>query len=634
MEMYILIASWLTIIIAFAVAAIMKIRNSSGSLFVVAAGVFISGVLLFIPAFLSSEVQALIPAIFAAVRRAMQMFVLNRSSDGPALNIDITFKVFYDSTLGVLQIIAPIISATAILSLVGDTLSALRCYTPTKKDKYIFSEINKKSLELALSIKKNKPDSVIVFSNLNAPNDESVKLIEKIKAKKFFLIKKSVDAIYGKLAKCKAQYHYFNLTENATTNIDTSIKLIDKYADHKKVFIYIFTNDIEDEMLFDEIIGSKQNIKIINETQTIVYELLAKNPVYSCIKNEKKNPSVLLLGFGHIGIQLLQSMLWCTRSSSYHTSFMAMDRNIEERVGVFKRHCPGIDMKQYDINYLHENIDFNTFRLVDYLTQNGAAYNYIVISTNDDDLNIKMTLDLVSLYRRMQKSPVFNVLIRDELKYEVFKNHIYKDEKINFFGNYKDFFQSDVILEHSLDRMAMVINQVYCDFNKPEEEQKQFDRKIALYDWNLLTSVQRRSNKALAVYLQYRLWEQGCKYVEKDATGKQLNYLKDVLKDDLLKYSMVEHERWNAFMLTEGWYTLGFEEAIARGKHVLTIEKQHACITNWDSLAVLGKSFNKKFIEFDMNFVLKTEEILNGYAKDFGYNYKIVSLDTGGVEAP
>jgi hypothetical protein len=316
-------------------------------------------------------------------------------------------------------------------------------------------------------------------------------------------------------------------------------------------------------------------------------------------------------------------MAWCCTSAKYKASVMILDKNIRERIGIFKRCCPALGFDRYNIQYHDENVDFRTDALNGFLTKNGLDYDYIVISTGDDDVNLSTALELKELFGRSGKSPVMNVMVRDDKKSALFKRHLGgAGSEPHLFGCRKDICRFDAILHDASDQMAMVIHQVYSC--KDKEQPGNFTRDGAMRDWNLLTSVKKRSNKALALHLGYRLWEQGCLLAEDHLEITGLDYLKDVLKNDLLRFAKLEHARWNAYMLTEGWHPLSIEEAVAAGSVSRPEFKQHACITDWDNLARIDKAFHQDFMEYDKNFIVKTGGIINAYNKTFGYHCRIV----------
>ena len=87
---------------------------------------------------------------------------------------------------------------------------------------------------------------------------------------------------------------------------------------------------------------------------------------------------------------------------------------------------------------------------------------------------------------------------------------------------------------------------------------------------------------------------------------------------------MNEHERWNAFMCSEGFRSVDFETvkkyAPYTRSHKDEAAKLHPCITSWKNLEMLQKKYDElqgklhlkksNFIEYDEKLVVEIPKII------------------------
>lgn len=652
MEYSMLILSWISIILSIAAASAAFLKKKSGGLGILAAGMYLSGVFLFFTLF-TREYPILQSILYAAIR-TLQMFLLNNSlEDLISSHGDISMLFAY--SLGFLHIAAPILSATAILAALSSRFAYLRCHISLYSDKFIFSEVNKNSLALAASIKSSKKRAIIIFVDDNTGRIDQA-LLDSVKSNGFFLLKKSMDALFRPMKYRFCEYHFFTISNSRDENLSLAIKLIEKYIDNLNVFVYTFSGNKEAEEVLDSIksTGPKVNIRIINEAQTIAYELLQNNPVYQCFHENEKAAEVLLIGLGSTGTEILKGMIWCNQYLEHRVSYTICDINAKERESFFRRSCPALDLEKYHIRFCQENLNISDDGVFGFLNRNPRNYHYIVISTGSDDLNLSLAMDLKSFFSRRKTKPCISVLIRDKMKLEIVKNYMIKDSKqeIYLFGCSEDLYRCERIVDETVQKIAMGVNLVYEDvFHSGTIEHA--DTGTAYEKWNALTSVLQRSNKALALHIQYRLWEQGCQYTEESKPDKSVDkkgnrattgakkhavdYLEDVLHNDeavILRYAKLEHERWSAYMLTEGWFPFEKGEQVTSSHYKLPAEKKHGAIKDWEPFLKLDRALPDKMLLFyDSNFVKKTGLILSGLDHRLDYSFQIVSLPKSASQA-
>ena len=169
-------------------------------------------------------------------------------------------------------------------------------------------------------------------------------------------------------------------------------------------------------------------------------------------------------------------------------------------------------------------------------------------------------------------------------------------------------YSKDVLVNDSLDKMAMILNHNYAKGNSIEE------------DWKKCDYFSRMSSRASADYVNAIIKASGLSKAEIRKSGF------NVSKEMLVNLGKHEHLRWCAFHYVMGYDLMNEEEFIARiqcylsGENIKltkdTKRRLHACLCDWKELAELSTKVNSltgeniNYQQLDIENVLMIPELL------------------------
>lgn len=406
------------------------------------------------------------------------------------------------------------------------------------------------------------------------------------------------------------------LGENYIENVGVATTIINQLptnTNNERLHI-VLNSELEDWINYFSGINAC-DIKLFNNAKIIARQFLKEYPPYRLIKINSQeaialsNYTVVIVGFGKIGEQLLLHILEQTQYVGTEFKAIVVDKNMNNLRGMFESKYKGI-CKNYNIEFL--NIDIGTSQFNTLIEDNLSRLNQIIICMQEDEKNLKAGIELKSLIKFsnninhhieiMIKCTSHNLFIK-KLKEDKEYNNI-----LNFFGNYEDVFTPDILIDEKLDALAKGINDTYNKYNPNYSKH-----------WNDLTPFLKDSNRYNALHIFSKLHLVGlnaCKKINVPCAAYVIE-----TKEELLTYlgeirikrlSQIEHLRWNAFHFTHGWDLLPLEKAIEwKDKE----NKLHTCLVSWEELEGVSNKFG---IDYKMKDQEQVEHIVD-YLKSINY---------------
>ena len=196
------------------------------------------------------------------------------------------------------------------------------------------------------------------------------------------------------------------------------------------------------------------------------------------------------------------------------------------------------------------------------------------------------------------------------------------------FGNLDEVFTYARLVDSPLEKLAKNVHLAYEEIFSDGP----IDVKQALKRYNVF-EVNKRSNRANALHIRYKLNMLGLDYTEEeDVEEVQLQdyYTREAL--DKMSYS--EHSRWMAFLETEGWTVAQREEVLAyresgisKGRHNCPLLKMHPYICEYEKLKDLSIELeNKDTTIYDEELIVRIPDILGDKWNVIGKKYKIIKM--------
>ncbi len=505
--------------------------------------------------------------------------------------------------------LAPILASSLILSFIGDTGEKMRLALRFSGKCYVFSELNENSLALAKGINDNIDKKTIIFCDVKNVDKD---LISKAKELGIILLYKPCEDI--KISKKFDKYEFCIISSSEDTNIKLAETLILKHSEINdiKVNINAFiqsgtnVNFLESVMESIEKENTSLELRCIDEIAFFCNHLIFNHPLYDT-KGNGNNISVAIIGCGRTGMRMLKTVYWAGQIDGYTLKIRVYDKSADKIRKEFERQCPGLKGNT-TIKFIEADVDTLDFSKKLLAEENSLDATYIVVAMGDDQLNLSISDELYRIYRRSREfnnevMPEIFARVRSEVKSDAFfeNNDFLENRHIKLFGTAESIFSDKTLFDTDLENLAFAVHLAYNKFLRKKKGDKDYD---AAYKNFRTSEYDRRSSMAVALHIPAKLCL--CEDIPKtdgnNLTKKNIKILANALKNDrdlCDRLAINEHERWNAFMLSEGYQPVSIEEMFKfgdiTGSNRDDLSKLHPCITDWETLDKVESKFNKRY---------------------------------------
>lgn len=544
------------------------------------------------------------------------------------------FASFYKIILGILHIALPAVSALTAVTVLFRCFSSLRLLAANlnKKPIFIFSEFNEYSAQLAKSLDDIACD--IVFANSEKDSIDT----ENDTKHPFIFKDENITEVRIK-QKGKKEVYLFCISENEDDSLSYSLKLIEKlreYPESRQEHIHIFQfSKFEDYSVYiDSADKGSLDVQCINEYEKLIYNLLNRYPLF---KYAKDSIHLLIHGLSPINMVALKTVCWCGTLSGFSLKISVVGVDIQSQIDELKLNVPGLFSGRYDINFHNCRSEKE---VIDIVSDKCPDANYIIVSDNNDNATMNLGLTLRRLYYKLDPEfkncpPIF-CYVKDPAKSNITEN-LYTAEtnpkrKISYdlipFGSLEEVYTYSELVESEIEKLAKNVHLAYEEIFSDGE----IDVKEALKRYNTF-EVNKRSNRANALHIRYKLNLLGLDCVKDDGTAG-VNLADYYTNEQIVKMSVAEHDRWMAFLESEGWTVSTKDDVyayrksgISRGRHNCPILKMHPYICEYDKLKELSLELEgKDTTVYDTELILRIPDILGDKWNVTGTKYKIVKL--------
>ena len=547
----------LSFIIAFYFLKNDDSKKSVKPISVLLIGTFLSGVLLFMPHYFNSPatVLSVIEAILVSVHDSVQLFILGNNYNivtdalgqmqGLGLNI-------YRITGAILFILAPILTTGFVLIMFESVSSYIKYCRYYFSDEYVFSCLNARSVALAESIRHKDQKALLIFAD--SSKNVSNELKTSVQSLKAIYFRKELSSLNLNFHSTKKDLLFFLLNNDESENLDLALKVADKYADRDKTHIYVMSSETEGELLLSSVNNNKVKLRRINEVRSLINHFLyyEGHRLFKTAlpdKDGKKKINVVIVGLGNYGTEMLKALAWYGQMDGYEIRIDAFDKD-ESAEDKFAMLCPELTdpaingkiiegESRYTIK-IHSGIDVETKQFFDEL-KTLPKTTYALVALGSEDLNIQNSVNLRVLFERLGSKPILQSIVSDPQKNTSLKNlrnsHD-QDYNIEFIGNLKTSFSADVIMNSELERDALSRHLKWGD-----------EDSFWKYEYNY------RSSVASAIHRKARI---ACKIPGADKSEVDLTQQESNVLETL------EHQRWNAYMRSEGYVYSGNPDKSSR----------------------------------------------------------------------
>ncbi len=242
--------------------------------------------------------------------------------------------------------LAPIVGGAMLLSLLSDLFPGLACFFQQGRDKFVFSELNERSVLLAESLRGysgalsleggDRPAGkrCIIFTDAYVDMEDEARAELLQRAKKLGICLQ--DDVTALRLRGKTRVTYFLMDRDEQANLDTAIELAGSYrelcAGATGVDILLFTRDGNaNELVKDLQQGCIQDgeharpdvtIKVVRDIAAAIYRLLNDYPLFIPLleaPGAEEKLSLLVVGDTNACFEMIQAAYWCGHVCDHKT---------------------------------------------------------------------------------------------------------------------------------------------------------------------------------------------------------------------------------------------------------------------------------------------------------------------------
>ena len=539
------------------------------------AGFFISALIIFFPIYYhcyfnsDSQVLRIIKSVLLSIHNTMRLFILDGdfeiikttiNSTTVSVGLDKAYSVY----AAILFVVAPVLTAGFVLSFFKNVSATVKYHLSPKSDIYVMSELNERSIVLAEDILTNpdvKGRKLVVFTGVFEKEDEeNSELIEQAKHLGAICFKKDVTEISLKPKARGIKRKIYFVGDNEDQNVKQALTLIPTCRNNpllntKDTHMYVMSSSVESEVLLNSADNGHLHVRRVRRARNFVIDTLKKYSIFDTqlTKEGKKLISIVIVGLGYYGMELLKAICWCGQMDGYILQIHVFDVSceLEKKIESVAPELIKYNHKQiegepfYDI-FFHEKFDVNS---QDFLNELSSIKDIstVFVCLGDDELNISTTIRMRMQFTRDainfgRVQPNIYAIVYSSIKSDTFnqngglKSIKGVDYDITFIGSMKERYALSFIEQNELEEEGLKYHLAWANTEKEVEEAKLTYEKYEYY---------RRSSVSKALHVYYR---------------RQLGLMN--ISD--LEDKVLEHKRWNAYTRAEGYVYNAVKDDIAK----------------------------------------------------------------------
>jgi len=539
---------------------------------------------------------------------------------------DVAYIGVYKTALLVLLIIAPLFTVGITLSFFSEKFTRILYRIRSEfRDTYLFSAINERTLCIAEDVAETDRKVVIAFALRISEDDIDAESLARIKKIGAYLINDDITQIKHSLRHTR---NYYLLDTNDSENLEAGLRIYQRYNKERtdKVNMWLYTKNEISEVIFDHLYETF-NVRLINEEGLIARTLATNYPVFDAVKDGRL--SILIVGGGHIGLEILRTMTMCSCLGEEITvDINVIDLNGDKSRDIFEKSSPSLAEKW---NVKFHSADVKSASLSKAL--DGIDPTYIVICLGNETLNMETALYIRRKYGIADGFPRIHALIDyKRIEEEISPNLCVSDWKYNTehrrfestpicsfeiktFGSYEDTYKGLRIGASYRDCLAVAVNAANRGVTAVDSQ----NNAEWLTDLYNQVGFYKDYSDAFAVSIPYKLWMLGLELVE-DGAG-DVSSLENVLEANMDMLRKNENKRYEAFMRSKGWTQL-LPCEVQNGRMGNKLQKKHARIDpqyTKELEEMTGRDFSKE----DVRSITNLPTVIRLANALYGKNYSV-----------
>lgn len=505
------------------------------------------------------------PALLAAINNTLSIFFPSRGS------YEEIYKGAYSSAYIInfhfMHILAYLYAAMLALSFVGvRMMNRIRKYLPYS-ERYLFFGASKQAILLAKDIAKEQKTNVGLFMILPLSEKENIELFESLNSIGAVVLYRALDGSnIDEITSRTIQKtnRYFFLNEDEELNVKLALKIIDQFNElkmqlpsqktlpHKSTKFYVKTESPRIDLIFQSHTASLHEfgieVLLFNQSELTARQFIQKHHMLRCpdvkVKNLKVegNFRLLILGFGRTGFEVMNKCICDSQFIGSTFSATIIDANIEAKHGEYAAlydEC----IEKYNLKFITDTVGSASF--FQWMEQHITNYNRIIITLGNDRLNLDIATALSGIFLKRQIPNSEKYIFAHVREQEQFSYYKDGSSLITSFGDLKNIYSKEIMVNEEMDVIAKAVNYVYSQYKEPFIANLSSRTKEIEDEWNnrCKSIFNRDSSRAVALNIEN---------IIELAQGEEAlaNIISDTEKLEILAEN--EHLRWNAFHFTKG----------------------------------------------------------------------------------
>jgi len=520
---------------------------------------------------------------------------------------------------------------------------------------------------------KKKPEDqkliVCIEKDKNNPNID----ILKDKGVVFIFGKAQEEKVLLKAKIDKAEY-FVTMTDQDTTNMEiiskvTNMQTIMDRKEKLKTYVHLLHSEFYDFFMaktFDQD-TTKVDIKVFNlfsnSARMLFRERTLGDNVFQTtaeIKEPTKKVKIAILGFGKLAENVFVHALhlghFYNQTPIEITIVYDKDKNENTNLEdeFIKQYDIGIDKKDKEKEEVSNSrfTEYWNVKFIDdgkFVDEDINLYTQIIVAHEDEFESLSNLMKILRRYNDTILENEIDIAIYSnsfENTAKIIKNDqnkIYKDENTVFkhvrtFGELNQTCSYDMVINESLDRMAILNNKHYNELHGYDDK-----NKSAKQEWESLSMFLKDSNRYLiehndikkhfidkfienrakpisdyenlknSIATKYLLENERDK-INWDQMGlKDHDYGNKLTEKEIVTLGKVEHMRWNAFHILNGWKKLEIAEDETNKIKKDPVRKLHPCIVSWEELDTVSKNHNHDYKSDDIETIMRIPSLERVY---------------------
>jgi len=446
---------------------------------------------------------------------------------------------------------------------------------------------------------------------------------------------------------------HFIATTDDTSNMEiiaTLTKLLTNKEQKPKCFVHLKHSEFYDFFMakaFDDDF-TRLDVKIFNTYSNSARMLfndkhnkriLGDNvfDTSEAIKDSKKQVKIAIFGFGKLGENIL---LHALHLGHFYNGVPIKVTVIYDKDKVENANIEDEFNKQYDILKEQYNGTYWDVEIIDdgdFVDEKREFdYSQIIVAYENE---FSALSNLMKLLRRFNDE-----ILTNNVDVSIYSNsfantaNIIEDDKnsdnasvfkkVRTFGKLEDTCSYDMVINQKLDKMAILNNKHYNILHGYDDK-----NKTALEEWQGLGIFLQDSNRYLMEHNEIKksiiakLIDSCQTPYDYEATkstieSKYFNYDKMKINwdemglreheygnklsvDEIIALGKLEHFRWNAFHILNGWKKLEIPTDAKAGVYKDKVRKLHPCIVSWEELDNVSKNHNHDYKSDDIETIMR-----------------------------